>query len=208
MNNTLTINPSILRWAREECGYSPPEIASKIHVDQKQYAEWENSGTGLGLKDLISLSKVCKRQIAFFFLPNVPQKTEKPVDFRNLAPPLSNLSDKTMLAIRRTAQFRDFLLQLQGIEYYREKYSWLPEFRKSFDSRQDSDESVEWIRNILDYPIDEQTIPKITSNDSYKRWRNSIEQTLGIHVFQFSMPTEEVQGFSYADSLPYTITIK
>jgi Zn-dependent peptidase ImmA (M78 family)/transcriptional regulator with XRE-family HTH domain len=207
MNAKLKINPELLRWAREECGYSPAEIASRIRVDQEQYLLWENAGTGLSLHNLTALSEVCKRQIAFFFLPNIPAKTKKPTDFRNLEPALAKLSDKTLLAIRRTARFQDFLLQLQGLEYYRNKYSWLSEYRESFNGRLDSDESTGWIRNLLGYPFHEQLTAKIDSETSYRRWRNSVEQNLGIHVFQFAMPKVEAQGFSYSDSFPYCITV-
>jgi Zn-dependent peptidase ImmA (M78 family) len=207
MDTELKINPKLLQWAREECGYSPTEIASKIHVDQEQYLAWENTGTGLGLNDLVALSRVCKRQIAFFFLLGIPPKTKKPTDFRNLEPRLARLSDNIMLAIRRTARFRDFILRLQGPEYYRDKYSWLIEYRNSFAGQLDSEESINWMRNLLDYPISEQTAPNINSEASYKRWRNSVEHNLGIHVFQFAMTKSEVQGFSYSDSLPYCITI-
>lgn len=207
MNNELVINPKLLQWAREECGYSKVEIANRLHVDQKQYAAWEDTGTGLGLKDLLALSKLCRRQIAFFFLPSIPPKTKKPTDFRNLEPVLAKLSDKTLLAMRRTARFQDFLLQLQGLEYYRNKYSWLSEYRESFNGRPNSDESFDYIRNLLGYPVDEQLTAKIDSETSYRRWRNSVEHNLGIHVFQFAMPKVEAQGFSYSDSFPYCITI-
>jgi len=208
MSNELKINPKLLKWAREECGYSKQEIASKIHVDQEQYTVWEDTGTGLSLSDLTALSKVCKRQIAFFFLPNIPPKTKKPTDFRNLEPDQAKLTDKTLLAMRRTVRFQDFLLQLQGLEYHQNKYSWLFEYQKSFHGLPlDSDESIDWIRNLLGYPVHEQLADKINSEASYKRWRNSIERNLGIHVFQFTMSKFEVQGFSYSDSLPYCITI-
>ena len=207
MNDELKINPIILRWAREECGFTPVEIATRIHVDREQYLAWERSGTGISLDDLVSLSKVCKRQIAFFFLPNIPERTKKPNDFRNLEPAKSKLSDKTLLAIRRTARFQDFLLQLHGPEYYRNKYSWLTDYRDSYIGKLDSDESVNWMRNLLDYPVGEQTKASIDNATSYKRWRNSVEHSLGIHVFQFAMPPAEAQGFSYSESLPYCITI-
>jgi len=207
MNDELKINPKLLQWAREDCGYSRPEIAAKIHVDYEQYTAWENNGTGLKLADLIALSKACKRQIAFFFLPTVPIKTKKPTDFRNLEPAISRLSDKTMLAMRRTVRFQDFLLQLYGPEYYRNKYSWLSEYHKSFSGHLDSAESANWIRNILGYTIDQQLGDKIDPETSYKRWRNSFEHNLGILVFQFSMPKVEAQGFCYSDSQPFCITI-
>lgn len=207
MNTELKINPKLLQWAREECGYSPAEIASRLHVDQEEYLAWENTGTGLGLNDLVALSKACKRQIAFFFLPSIPPKTKKPTDFRNLEPPLARLSDKTLLAIRRTARFHDFLLQLHGPEYYQDKYSWLTRYRRSFARQEDSEEGINWIRSLLNYPIEEQTAGVIDSETSYRRWRNSVEHNLGIHVFQFAMPRDEVQGFSYSDSFPCCITI-
>jgi len=207
MNTELKINPKLLQWAREECGYSPAEIANRIRVDQEQYLAWENTGSGLTLNDLVALSKACKRQIAFFFLPNVPPKTKKPTDFRNLEPALAKLSEKTLLAIRHTVRFQDFLLQLHSTEFYQDKYSWITRFKESFAGQLDSEESVLWLRNLLNYPIEEQTANDVNSEASYKRWRNSVEHNLGIHVFQFALPKEEVQGFSYSDSFPYCITI-
>jgi len=207
MNTELKINPKLLQWAREECGYSPAELASRIHVDQEQYLVWENTGIGLGINDLVALSKACKRQIAFFFLTSIPPKTKKPTDFRNLEPVLAKLSDNTLLAIRRTARFQDFLLQLHGPEYYRDKYSWLTRYRETFAGQLDSEEGFNWIRNLLDYPVNEQMTSNIDSEASYKRWRSSVEHKLGINVFQFAMPTNEVQGFSYSDSFPYCITV-
>lgn len=208
MSQELKINPKILKWAREECGYSKPGIANRIHVDQERYSAWEDTGTGLSLNELIALSKVCNRQIAFFFLTNTPPKTKKPIDFRNLEPTQAKLTDKTLLAIRRTVRFQDFLLQLHGPEYYENKYSWLSEYQNAFRSLpMDSDDSTGWIRNLLRYPVHEQLTDHIDSETSYSRWRNSIEHNLGIHVFQFAMSKYEVQGFSYSDSLPYCITI-
>jgi len=208
MSNELKINPKILKWAREECEYSKSEIANKIHIDQERYSAWEEIGTGLSLNELIALSKVCKRQIAFFFLSDVPPKTKKPTDFRNLEPTQAKLSDKTLLAIRRTIRFKDFLVQLHGPEYYENKYSWLSQYRNSFhDLPLDSDDSTNWIRDLLAFPLHEQMGDQSNANTSYSRWRNSVERNLGIHVFQFAMPKPEVQGFSYSDSFPYCITI-
>lgn len=207
MDSELRINPKLLQWAREECEYSQSEIASKIHVDQEQYLAWENTGAGLSLADLIALSRALKRQIAFFFLPSIPPKTKKPTDFRNLEPAMARLSEKTLLAIRHTARFRDFLLELHGAKYYEDKYSWLTRYKESFAGQLDSGESINWIRNLLNYPVEEQIASDINSETSYKRWRNSVENNLGVHVFQFAMPANEAQGFSYSDSFPYSITI-
>jgi Zn-dependent peptidase ImmA (M78 family) len=208
MNDKLVINPKILQWAREECGYSKPEIAVRVRVPLEQYSIWEDTGEDIGLDHLVALSKICKRQIAFFFLPSVPSRTRKPTDFRNLEPQKAKLTDKTLLAFRRAVRYQDFLLQLHGQEYYRDMYSWVSHYHKVFkDSGNALDERSSWIRELLRYPLHEQLSDKIRPEGSYNRWRDSFEKYLGIHVFQFSMPTNEVQGFSYADSLPYCIAI-
>jgi Zn-dependent peptidase ImmA (M78 family) len=208
MNTVLKINPEILKWARKERGYSKLEIARKIHVDQTQYSTWEETGTGLSLDDLIALSKVCKRQIAFFFLPYTPPKTKKPTDYRNLEPKQARLTEKSLLAIRRTVRYQEFLLELHGSEYYKEKYTWIYQYKKLFQELPENvDDITYWVRELLKYPILEQLTDNINPEASYKRWRNSVEQNLGIPVFQFSMDQSEVQGFSYSDSFPYCIAI-
>ncbi|MDH5695238.1 MAG: XRE family transcriptional regulator [Dehalococcoidia bacterium] len=208
MNGEIQINPKLLKWAREERGYSKPEIANKIHVAQEKYSAWEDTGTGLGLDDLITLSKICKRQIAFFFLPSVPPKTKKPTDFRNLEPKQARLTEKTLLAIRRTVRYQEFLLQLHGDGYYEEKYTWISEYKKLLQELPENiDDITDWVRGLLNYPTHEQLTDRISPEASYQRWRNSVEQNLGVYVFQFAMAQFEVQGFSYSDSFPYCIVI-
>jgi Zn-dependent peptidase ImmA (M78 family)/DNA-binding XRE family transcriptional regulator len=208
MDSEIKINPKLLKWAREECEYSESEIAKKINVEQQQYEEWERTGTGLTLDDLITLSRVCKRQIAFFFLPYIPPKTKKPTDYRNLEPKQARLTEKSLLAIRRTVRYQEFLLELHGSGYYKEKYEWISQYRKLFQELPENvDDITLWVRELLKYPILEQLTDNINPEASYKRWRNSVEQNLGIPVFQFSMAQSEAQGFSYSDSFPYCIAI-
>jgi len=208
MNSEIQINPKILEWAREECGYSKAEIADKIRVSLEKYSAWEETGKGINLDDLRTLSKACKRQIAVFFLPYIPPKTKKPEDFRNLEPKQARLTEKTLLAIRRTVRYQEFLLQLHGNEYYKEKYTRISEYKKLFQGLPENiDDITDWVRGLLNYPIHEQLTENINPEASYRRWRNSIEQNLGIHVFQFAMSKLEVQGFSYSDSFPYCIVI-
>ncbi|MFC1946716.1 ImmA/IrrE family metallo-endopeptidase [Chloroflexota bacterium] len=208
MENTIPINPKVLKWAREECGYTPSEIANKLHVPLAVYSRWETIGEGIELPQLVDLSRICKRQIAFFFLPNVPERTIRPTDFRNLELSTTRISDKTLLAFRRTEKFRDFLIETNGLEYYKYQYSWIHTYRNLFPNiSYNIDNNSRYIRDLLEFPVEEQLSIKLRTEDSYNRWKNSIEQHLGIYVFQFSMPDHEVQGFSYSDSYPYCIGI-
>lgn len=208
MNSEIQINSKVLEWAREECGYSKKEIADKIRISLQKYTTWEETGKGIDLDELKTLAKVCKRQIAVFFLPYVPPKTKKPTDFRNLEPKQAKLTEKSLIAIRRTVRYQEFLSQLHGNEYYQEKYKWISEYKKLFKGLPENiDDITDWVRGLLNYPIHEQLTNTINTEGSYKRWRNSVEQNLGIHVFQFTMNQFEVQGFSYSDSFPYCIAI-
>lgn len=44
-----------------------------------------------------------------------------------------------------------------------------------------------------------------SESEAYKNWRSAVENRLGILVFQFSMPMEEVHGFSVTEKYPYAI---
>jgi len=208
MNTELKINPKVLKWARQESGYSPSEIADKVRIDVTRYDELENTGTGITLGELISISKACKRQIAVFFLPYVPPETKKPKDFRKLGAAKSKLSEKTLLSIRRTERYQEFLLSQNGEKYYKEKYKWISQLSQIIGENNQNLETVATqLRELLQFKVIEQLSDELKVEDSYKKWRNSIETNLGINVFQFLMPQEETQGFSYSYSYPYCVVI-
>lgn len=203
----LNVNPEVLRWAREESGYSVPDISGKLDIPEKQYQNWEDNGESIPFNTLKVISKTYKRQIAAFFLPEVPKKTKKPTDYRNIRIKGSDLSKDTLLSMRRANRFQDVLVELNGPYYYQRKYSWLSDFNKNFkDVALSSDQVTSWVRSILKYTIDDQ-IRDDSPESSYKNWREVLENELGIYVFQFSMPVSEVQGYSYADSYPYCLVI-
>ena len=204
----LNINPKILQWAREESGYSVPEMAGKLGLQEELYLPWEKTGTGVPFTILRDIATTLKRQIAVFFLTQIPEKVKKPSDYRNLDIEGAKLSFQTLLAIRRTNKFRDVLLELNGSEYYVSKYGgWLADFDKELAKHPISEKNVTiWLRHILHYSLDDQVNDK-NLEDSYLNWRNSFERDLSIHVFQFSMPQSEVQGFTYSDAYPYCIVV-
>lgn len=194
----VNINPEILKWARIESGYSVKEISQKISSDD--YERWENDGKNIPFGKLKRLATSYKRQIAVFFLKTVPEKSKKPKDFRNLSPEKSQLSKKTLLALRRTNRFQILAHEIEGESYWKNKYSWLDEIKNINDEQN----LAHWLRSKLEISIDEQIQWK-SSNETYRNWRNIIEEKLGILVFQFSMPMNEIQGFCMTDTIPYSI---
>jgi len=157
---------------------------------------------------LEKFARVYKRQIAVFFLPYTPPKTKRPTDYRNIELVGTKLSVETLLAIRRTDKFRDFLLELNSNSYYKEKYSWLSAFDSKFKNYHlYQKDTTFWLRKIINYSFDDQ-INDSSLEDSYNNWRNSFENDLGIYTFQFSLPQSEIQGFCYSDTLSLLYSCK
>ena len=74
----VNINPSVLLWARQEAGYNIDEVATKLSVNSDLYEVWEKEGKDIPFGKLQNLATYYKRQIAVFFLPEVPAKIKKP----------------------------------------------------------------------------------------------------------------------------------
>lgn len=197
---SVNINPSVLQWARQEAGYKIEEIATKLSVNSDRYELWEKEGKNIPLAKLQNLATYYKRQIAVFFLPEIPARIKKPKDFRNLSPSESFLSKETLLTLRRSAHLQRIAKDLKGENYWYEKLKWLKEIE---DIKNEAD-TIARLRELIGIDIDQQLKWK-SESEAYKIWRTTIEEKLGILVFQFSMPMEELQGFCMTEDLPYII---
>lgn len=195
----ININHQVLRWAREEAGYDPIEIANKVGVGTEKYKLWEKTGKNIPIGKLKCIANSYKRQLAVFLLPSVPEKITRPKDYRNLSPVNSKLSKKVLDVIRDVTYFRETALELTTESYWQTRYQWIKEIEHNTDI------NIE-LRNLLNINIDEQLHWK-NEGEAYRKWRASVEDRLGILVFQFSMPMNEVQGFCFADTVPYAIVV-
>ena len=199
----VNINPAILKWAREEAGFDPSEIADKVNVSIDRYKIWEKKGQNIPLGKLKTIAGQYKRQLAVFFLSDIPEKIKKPRDFRNLAPGQSKLSKEVLAVMRDVTYFQQTALEIQGESYWKSRYKWLNEIE---DIKQDNDELAKWLREKLNISIDDQLSWK-SDNEAYRKWRQAVENQLGVLIFQFSMPLNEVQGFCFSDNFPYAIIV-
>ncbi|GEM_PF-668304 len=208
-NITIQINPELLTWAREEAGYTPEDIAAKLHIPAERYIRWERNREEVPLGMMKRVSNYYKRQLAVFVLPTPPPRMKKPNDYRNLAISQAGLSPEILLAMRRANKYLTMARDILGEEYWINQYQWQTEIENfkigqtnRFDNR-----FLDWLRGKLQINIKEQKRFRGTE-DAYRNWRNSIERELGIFIFQFNMPEKEVDGFCYADeNPPYAIVI-
>ncbi len=197
---SVNINPDVLLWARQEAGYEIDEVAEKLSVHADRYKDWENAGKGIPYGKLQNLARYYKRQLAVFFLPEVPSKIKKPKDFRNLSPVDRFLSKEALLTLRRSAYLQKTANVIEGEKYWSKKLVWI----ENLDLLSDEAEIIAQIRALTGIDIDHQLNWK-SESEAYKHWRSAIEEKLGILVFQFSMPMNELQGFCMIDTLPYII---
>ncbi|MGI8582307.1 MAG: ImmA/IrrE family metallo-endopeptidase [Chitinophagaceae bacterium] len=197
----LNINPKVLRWAREESGYDPSEIAEKIDVATDRYKRWEIEGKNIPLGKLKTIAGTYKRQLAVFLLPATPPKILKPKDFRNLSPADSKLSKKMLEVMRDVNYFCEMASELQGEAYWKSRYEWIPGVKEKI-----KDFSFHALRELLNISIEDQ-MQFISDFEAYRKWRLAVEDRLGILVFQFAMPVNEVEGFCLTEKLPHAIIV-
>jgi len=205
---TVNINPRVLEWARMEAGFTIPEISERLKVDSERYNGWEKYGSDIPWGKLCQVSKLYKRQVAVFFLETVPPVVKKPDDFRNSRLSSAGISGDVLLAIRRANKYLGLAVELFGKEYWIHRYEWLmQDLPKYVDSTEKfNSQFSKWLRNKIGISLDTQRkAKKITY--AFKDWRNSIENNLGIFVFQFSMPSDEVQAFCYGEGPPFSIVL-
>lgn len=206
MSAQVDINPKLLIWAREERfgKASLFDIAKEIKIAQEDLVKWEQDGENVPFDTLETLAKAYKRQTAIFFLPDVPQKTKKIKDFRNLANDADGFSPDTLLAVRRTERYLNIARELQNESYWKQQYDWMDSFT---GKKSEIEDEANRMRELLGSPADGK-LSKRKSEDAFRYWRKKIEDRLGVFVFQFSMLEDELDGFSYAfDHAPYAIVI-
>lgn len=200
----MTVNPKMLVWAREERGMSLEGAAEKLGVEAAQLKKWENDGQGVAFNILESIAKAYKRQTAVFFLPAVPPKAKRPKDCRNLAGARGLFSVETLLAIRRADRYLQVARELGDASYWNEQYAWTKEFS---GKPSNVNEEAARMRAVLTSQSDSIVQPG-KADEAFRYWRNKIEEKLGIFVFQFAMPENEIDGFSYAfDAPPHGIVV-
>jgi len=199
----ININPQVLRWAREEAGFAPLEIADKVDIETDRYKLWEKEGKNIPLGKLKLLANTYKRQLAVFLLPTVPAKISKPKDYRNLSPANSKLSKKVLDVMRDVNFFSEMALELRGDTYWKQRYEWMTEAKTQTKNRQHFDLRL---RELLNISVEDQ-LQFGSDNEAYRKWRLAVEDRLGILIFQFAMPTKEVEGFCFTEKLPYAIVV-
>ena len=110
----ISLQPTLLRWARERAGLSVDALAKKMSVKPERVTAWEGNGE-LTFKQAEKLANMTYTPFGYLYLPEPPQETLSIPDFRTLRneemrQPSSDLLDILDQAQQIQSWFRDELI--------------------------------------------------------------------------------------------------
>ncbi len=185
------INPAIIKWARERSGYTLEEIADSLNKDTETISNWESGSSAPTYAQLEKLADKCKRPIALFFFPEVPEEPDLVNQLALRSSEIEALSPNIRLLLRHAAARQISLMELNmGVNPV--------ETRIFRDLHARLDDSVTVLahqaREYLEVSVETQASWK-SSTEALGIWRNRIEDK-GIFVFKDAFQDDFVDGFS------------
>ncbi len=193
MSTKALVKPEILKWARENAGFSIEEAAQKIH---KKYESWEKGIEIPTIKQLKKISEKFKISLAVFYLQEVPPDFELVHDFRRIdINRKQEFSPKLRYEIRQARQRRE-----QAIELSKDLHYEIKAFNYKININEDPEKAGEYLRNLLQINSTEQKSYK-NHYDAFNNLRSKIEQ-LDILVFQIqNVEVDEMRGLSIFENI-------
>lgn len=193
------INPAVLKWARESLLIDIDKAAKIANVKTEKYKEWEAGQSYPSISRLRNLSNLFKRPLPVFFMPQVPQESPIPTDFRSSSTSVDfPLTKDSILAIRKAGYYQSVAGELLSDLGYPIPQTSLINFNQQG--------IAEIVNDLRKMRIDTQFSWK-DNWEALREWRHYLED-LGIFVFQESMPIDEIRGFSLVkDGYPPAIVI-
>ena len=199
MSQSIPVNPSVLRWARETAGIPVKDVARKLgrkRITAETVAAWER---GEGSPSYIQLEelayKIYKRPLALFFFPEPPVEETPKQAFRTLPDQEIKLMSPRMRYMLRQAKS----MQLNLVELYEGKnpsQSQIVRDLKFVPGIPISDMVIA-VRKYLNVDLNEQF--KWNSVDvAFKAWRKAFEEC-GVFVFKEAFKDDLFSGFCLYD---------
>lgn len=199
-----SVNPNVLRWARERSGLSVEKVAETLGRAPGVIAAWEDGAEVPTFRQLEALaSRIYKRPIAMFFFPAPPDEKEVAHEFRTLpSAELSHLDADTLFAIREARAWQLSLAELM-VGYPDPKRRLTSAIRPS---PADSPEAVSGhLRTFLGVTVREQQSWR-TPEHALKEWRRVVEEC-GVYVFKRAFQQKDISGFCLHDDLYPVVVI-
>jgi Zn-dependent peptidase ImmA (M78 family)/DNA-binding transcriptional regulator YiaG len=190
----VSVEPTVLVWARESIGMGIEDVAKKIKgITTDTIREWEKKGGTLKptFAQIERLSTIYKRPLSAFLLSAPPKEAPFPKDFRTLpSQEKQPLKPKTYLAIRKARRF-----QYSAIELIKE----LGEESKKLSIKANLSDNPEALaeKMRIQFGVKEfSSSSSLTKEAALDEWIRILENN-GILVFQISITmNKKIRGFS------------
>ena len=114
----VTLQPAVLRWARERAGLDVAKLAAKFPVRPERVTDWETSGS-ITMAQADKLARCTYTPVGYLYLSEPPDDRLPIADFRTPSAearrrPSPNLLETVHLMQRRQAWMRDDIIEEGG----------------------------------------------------------------------------------------------
>lgn len=188
---TVSVNPTILTWAREESGYGVDRVAKRLQVKEERVAAWEKGERQPTLRQIEQLARFLHRPFSIFFLPRPPQLPPLAAEYRRLpGVEPGHESPELRLALRQMLMRRENAMNLME-----ELGEPIREFSLNAHLKESAAEVGKRLRAAIGINAEAQ-LSWTNEWQAWNAWRAAVEQ-IGVLVFQFGkIPLEEVRGLA------------
>lgn len=188
---SIPVNPDILRWAREESGYTPERVANRLNVKQARIQEWEKGERQPTERQLEELAKFLRRPLGIFFQARPPQLLPLGAEYRRLPGVTPGQeSPELRIALRQMLARRE-----QAVNLMEELGDAVGPFALRARLGAPVDEVAALLRLATGIDIETQLGWK-NEWRAWAAWRSAVEK-LGVFVFLFpSVGLNEARGLA------------
>lgn len=202
---TVSVEPTVLMWARKSIGMSIDEVVKKIKgVTINAIEEWEkkDSAAKPTFAQVERLAMIYRRPLSAFLLPAPPEE-DFPKDFRTLPSKEEQpLKPKTYLAIRKAKRFQYSAKEL--IKELGAESKKLSIMANPSDNPETMAENMRIRLGVKEFPGS----TSFTMENALDEWIKILENN-GILVFQISITmNKEIRGFSLVDEDVLAIVLR
>jgi Zn-dependent peptidase ImmA (M78 family)/DNA-binding XRE family transcriptional regulator len=184
-------NPRLIRWAREESGYSSARVAQRARVPEQRLLAWEAGDAYPTLRQLKKLAECYHRPFSLFFASDPPRTRPPALEYRRLSTVRpGEESPELRLAIRHMQWRRDTTLELLEELGYE-----IPDFNLTARPGEPARAVGERLRAALEIDVEEQCRWR-NGWEAWRTWRGALEG-IGVLVFMFpKVALDEVRGIA------------
>jgi Zn-dependent peptidase ImmA (M78 family)/transcriptional regulator with XRE-family HTH domain len=222
MQQTVPVNPEILRWARDEAGYTLTDAITRAGIGpprkkkdvpeltaEERLAAWEEGSDAPSFPQLEKIANAYKRPVFTFFLPEPPKKMVAMADYRTLGSEGHPADTPEFSALRRK-----LVVLHQGLcALHKETGSQRLPFIGSLSESTPVRDFVGSIRGVLKVSIEDQV--GIRGEMTLLKHLRSAAQGVGIYVIlvgdlgyhQSRIPSDVFRGIAIADELAPMVVV-